>query len=93
VHEHTVYVVEPAGKGTAKSLAAGRPLWPVEHPITLDTIADGMRVGNVADKCFNVLHAHAQHHVFAVVSTVVWSCTPNVCHMYRMMNKFVEQRT
>ena len=60
-----VFCVEPEGKEIQKSFEAGKRLW--ESGALLNTIADGLRVLRVGDKCFPVLQECCQKRVFSVV--------------------------
>uniref|UniRef100_A0AC34R406 Tryptophan synthase beta chain-like PALP domain-containing protein n=1 Tax=Panagrolaimus sp. JU765 TaxID=591449 RepID=A0AC34R406_9BILA len=48
-----VFLIEPEGKNISESVSAGNRLWTTTEP--LDTIADGVRVRPLGEKCFQVI--------------------------------------
>lgn len=60
-----VFCVEPVGKELEKSLRAGVPQWP-NPPVTLETVADGMRMMCIFPRPWEVLKEMAEKKVFTV---------------------------
>lgn len=62
-----MFLIEPEGKNISESVSAGNRLWTTTEP--LDTIADGVRVRPLGEKCFQVIK-NCNHQVLSVVSFV-----------------------
>uniref|UniRef100_A0A7E4ZTI9 Serine racemase n=1 Tax=Panagrellus redivivus TaxID=6233 RepID=A0A7E4ZTI9_PANRE len=62
--EVAVFAVEPEGKDLRKSVKAGTRLWDSGAPV--DTIADGIRVLPIGEKCFEVVKTLPESAVLTV---------------------------
>uniref|UniRef100_A0A183DLD8 PALP domain-containing protein n=1 Tax=Gongylonema pulchrum TaxID=637853 RepID=A0A183DLD8_9BILA len=64
-----VYCVEPEGKNLQQSFDASKRSWdPDAGPVK--TIADGIRVLRIGEKCFSPILEQCEKQVFTVVSNI-----------------------
>lgn len=57
--------VEPEGKNILESIKAGKRLW--TNGSALNTIADGVRVRPIGEKCFEVMRHVSHKKIYSVV--------------------------
>uniref|UniRef100_A0A914URH6 Serine racemase n=1 Tax=Plectus sambesii TaxID=2011161 RepID=A0A914URH6_9BILA len=65
--ECKVFCVEPQGKELERCLHAGERLW-ADPPKLLNTVADGIRVERVGDRCFQFVVANCEKTVLSVTN-------------------------
>lgn len=65
-----MYCVEPEGKDLQHSLDSCKRLWD-SNSEPIDTIADGIRVLRVGEKCFTPIYEKCEKKVLTVVSFII----------------------